>query len=213
MSTPTPPTDRQFGTCGAGLLIAAGRGRRLGGGKQLLTWGQGASETTLVASAFDSIAGVCRRMVVVLGANAVDVSAALTPRRFFSVRSDPDAEMIVSIRAGLMAVLQMGGPCDVLMQLADHPEVSADTLRHMLADAPRDPERAVIPNYQGRGGHPIWIPAGLIARLLKVELPGGLRAIWHAHPEWCRRLPVDDPGVVRDIDVPRDLGSRRLAEE
>jgi molybdenum cofactor cytidylyltransferase len=125
-----------------------------------------------------------------------------------SVLADPDAEMIDSIRAGLAAARDHGEPDNVLLQLADHPEVCRDTLHGMLAASSQYYGRAIIPTYRDQGGHPILIPRDLVMLVLRLQMPGGLRAIWHEHPEWCCRLPVDDPRVVRDVDCPNDLPPR-----
>ena len=70
----TGPDERPIG-----VLLAAGRGRRLGGTKQLLEWPPGAVGTTLVAAAFDAIAAACARMVVVLGHEHMHMAGMLTP--------------------------------------------------------------------------------------------------------------------------------------
>jgi molybdenum cofactor cytidylyltransferase len=118
------------------------------------------------------------------------------------VTSDPDAELIESIRMGLTAAVEADAQADVLLQLADHPEVAPQTIRAMIAAQVAHPHRAVIPQYQGRGGHPVLIPPGLAAELITVALIGGLRDYWLRHPDKCYRVPVDDPAVIHDIDTP-----------
>ena len=70
----------------------------------------------------------------------------------------------------------------------------------IVAAAEDHPNRAILPEVQGRGGHPVLIPAGLVQTLLKNECPGGLRQVWTDHPEYCIRLPVDDPAAVLGIN-------------
>ena len=50
-----------------GLLLAAGQGRRMGGGKQLLPWPPPDGSGTLIGSAFDHLQVACDEMIVVLG--------------------------------------------------------------------------------------------------------------------------------------------------
>src|SRR6185312_15899824 len=86
-----------------GVILAAGRGGRMGGKKQFVAWRSADGEKPLVAAAYDAIRSICDDMVVVLGHEADAVAAALGNRRFHRADSNPDAPMFESIRAGLRA--------------------------------------------------------------------------------------------------------------
>jgi molybdenum cofactor cytidylyltransferase len=187
-----------------GVLLAAGRGRRMGRVKQLLPWPPPDGSGTIVAAAFDAVAPACDEMVVVVGHEAEAVIAALRPRPFRVVDSNADAPMFESIRLGLRAARKLDPAACSLLHPADHPQVSPTTLQ-ALRDAHRqDPHRAIMPVHGDRGGHPVLIPPALVDGILEAEDTGGLRAYWSAHPELCVRIAVDDPGVVRDLDVAAD---------
>jgi CTP:molybdopterin cytidylyltransferase MocA len=188
-----------------GILLAAGRGRRMGGSKQLLLWPADKGDKPLVAAAFDAVAGVCDHMIVVLGHEADAVAAALGDRMFHPAESDADAEMFESIRIGLRAAQQIDPAADALLHPADHPEVAPATLSRLIDALNRESDRAVMPEHDGRGGHPVLIPSGLTENLLHCSGEGGLRQYWIDHPEQCARLVVDDASVVRDLDTPEDL--------
>src|SRR5436190_2071505 len=64
----------------------------------------------------------------------------------------------------------------------------------------------VMPICDGRGGHPIYVPRARFAELLALAPELGLRALVTARPDQVVRLPVDDPGVLRDFDTPEQLG-------
>jgi len=187
-----------------GVLLAAGRGRRLGGGKQFYPWPTAEGEKPLVAAAYDAIAPVCRSMIVVLGHRAEEVAAVLGEREFHAVQSDPDAPMFESVHVGLQAALDLDSASAVLLQPGDHPEVHPSTLQEILAAAESNPDRAVIPEYTGRGGHPALIPARVARQILRADCPAGLGQHWTDHAQLCLRLPVDDESVVRDVDTSRD---------
>jgi molybdenum cofactor cytidylyltransferase len=188
-----------------GVLLAAGRGSRMGGTKQLLPWPPDGS-TPLVAAAFDAIVGVCTRMIVVVGHEADAVRSALAPRSFVDVQSDPDADMIESVRAGLRAAADDTVP--VLLHPGDHPEVAPATLETILAAHRREPECVIMPEHEGRGGHPVLIPFVHIPAILTDDGPGGLREHWRRHPDLCRRVPVDDAGVIHAVNRPEDYAVR-----
>jgi molybdenum cofactor cytidylyltransferase len=188
-----------------GLLLAAGRGRRMGRTKQLVPWPTPTGEQPLVVAAFDAIQVVCNDMIVVLGHEAEAVAAALGRRPFHQVLSDPDAAMFESIRVGLDAADRIDPGATIVLQPGDHPEVTEATLRALIAAAAERPACAVMPEYAGRGGHPVLIPPSVARQVLQAEYSGGLRQFWIAHPALCFRLAVNDAGVVRDVNTPEQL--------
>jgi CTP:molybdopterin cytidylyltransferase MocA len=188
-----------------GVILAAGRGRRMGQTKQLLAWQTSDGEKPLIAAAFDAIRPICDRMIVVLGHERISVAAALGDRTFHVAQSDPDAPMFASIRAGLLAARDLDPAAHVVLQPGDHPEVSPATLAMLADESRRQPSCAVMPAHQGRGGHPVLIPPNVVSRVLSSECPAGLGEFWTAHPEICVRVVFDDPAVVRDVDRPSDL--------
>jgi molybdenum cofactor cytidylyltransferase len=200
MSAPAPKPRPTL----IGVLLAAGRGRRMGGAKQLLPWPPGARDARpLVAAAFDAVCPVCTRVIVVVGHEAEAVVSALGSRSFDIVHADPDAEMFESIRAGLKEVQARDPAAAALVHPADHPEVDASTLQALVDALQVQQRRALMPEYHGRGGHPVLIPAPLIPEIVASEGHGGLRQYWVDHPERCLRIPVDDPAVVRNLNTRR----------
>jgi molybdenum cofactor cytidylyltransferase len=188
-----------------GLILAAGRGRRMGRTKQLVPWQTRAGDVPLVAAAYDTIHSICDEIVVVLGYGADEVTAALGSRQFTRVFGDSDTPMFESIRIGLRAAWKIDPTATVVLQPGDHPEVAQSTL-NTLADWPRQrPGHAIIPEYRGRGGHPVFIPSAIAAMLIEADCPNGLGQFWTVHPELCTRVPVDDANVLRDIDTLEDL--------
>jgi len=194
------PTTRRIG-----VILAAGRGRRMGRTKQLAMWTAADGPKPLVAAAYDAIRSICDEMVVVVGHEAEAIAAALGKRRFHLVDADSDAPMFESIRAGLRTAQTIDPEAVVVLQPGDHPEVAPSTLDALVDESLQRPTIAVIPQYRGCGGHPVLIPPNIIALLLDAECPAGLGEFWTAQPELCHRVPVSDPSILRDIDTPGDL--------
>jgi molybdenum cofactor cytidylyltransferase len=177
----------------------------MGRTKQLVSWPRADGLIPLVAAAYDAISNICDEMIVVVGHEATAVMAALGDRPFHPVQSDPDAPMFDSICAGIKVAQSIDSDAVVVLQPGDHPEVALETL-NALSDMSGDrTSQAVIPEFFGRGGHPVLIPPAVAMRLLEHECPTGLGDFWMAHPELRVRFPVVDPGVCRDIDKPGDL--------
>lgn len=187
-----------------GVLLAAGRGRRLGGNKQLSPWPSVHGTGTLISSAFDHISVACDEIIVVLGHRQTEIEDALRPRVHATIHADADADMSQSILAGLEFALRVEDVDCILLQLGDHPEVGPATLEAIICSA-RSLDRAVAPQYQGEHGHPIAIPTRLAREIIESGLPGGLAEWFRAGEAQRQFLEVDDPSVVMDIDTPQDL--------
>ena len=188
-----------------GVILAAGRGTRMGGRKQLTPWPGTDGSKPLVAASFDAIRPICNEMIVVVGHLAEAVIAALGERPFHRVDSDPDAPMYESIRAGLRAVLDLDSGATAVVQPVDHPEVGLNTLQVLTGWSLKRPAEAIIPQHADCGGHPVLIPSHICRTLIEADCPRGLGQFWLDHPELCHRVPVDDATVARDIDTPADL--------
>ncbi|MEE2908692.1 MAG: nucleotidyltransferase family protein [Planctomycetota bacterium] len=187
-----------------GVLLAAGRGRRLGGNKQLSPWPSVHGAGTLISSAFDHISVACDEIIVVLGHRQAEIEEALRPRVHATIHTDADADMSRSIQVGIEFALRVEDVDCILLQLGDHPQVAPATLEAIIQSA-QSLDRAVAPQYQGQHGHPIAIPTRLAREIIETGLPGGL-AEWFREDESRRQfIEVDDPSVVMDIDTPQDL--------
>ena len=182
----------------AALLLAAGRSRRMGGGrlKQLLPYG----DRTAVRRCVESIrlAGVERIVAVI--ASREDLRAAFggLPVQLVS-NPDPESDMRASVQLGLGALGGEDGA--VLICLADHPLVHATTVRALVAAHAARPDAILAPAFRGRRGHPVLFPrealdgvaAGQTLREARDGWPGGV----------CQ-VDVDDEGVVTDVDTPEE---------
>lgn len=115
----------------AGVVLAAGMGRRFGGPKALADTGEG----PWVLRALDTVAGLSERLVVV-GA-AADRVAALLPEGV-AVAENPDYEggMGGSLVTALTALTAPGERVDAaVIMLVDLPDVRRDTVDRVVAEA------------------------------------------------------------------------------
>ena len=190
----------------AGLLLAAGRSRRMGQTKQLLPWPYPDGDSTLLATSFDSLAQACHVMVVVMGHDADLIQQALGTRKYISVISDPDAEMSRSFQLGLNVIIQQNNVDRILLCPGDHPFITPKTLLSLVENSRSDPLHVIVPRYQNKGGHPAAIPNGLFQKLSEAQLSGGLNRWFKKHSDQIKHLDVNDPMIIQDIDSPSDLG-------
>jgi molybdenum cofactor cytidylyltransferase len=88
--------------------------------------------------------------------------------------------------------------------LADMPFIQPASHRAVVA-ALRAGASLAAPQCQGRRGHPVGFDRRWRDPLSVLQGDQGGRDILSAHREQLVLCPVDDPGVLLDIDRPQDL--------
>ncbi len=182
------------------ILLAAGESSRMGQLKALLPW-RGRSLLEHQVSALRE--GGADRVVVVLGHRADDLRPLLEGKDGVSWTLNLDylQGKTTSIRAGLSALNYPA--LDVILLLnVDQPRDAADIAR--VLEAHRAHGNAVtVPEYRGKGGHPIALSATLLPELLEIdEDTQGIKAVVRRRPESVQRLPLDNPGILLDLNTP-----------
>jgi len=193
-------------TACAGLLLAAGEGRRLGAPKALVE----VDGELLVDRAARMLAdGGCSPVVVVLGAAAPQVTArARLADAIVVVNDDWSQGMGSSLRTGLTVLTELGA-ASAVVALVDQPKVGSDVVRRLLDHPGGKP--AVAAAYDGRQGNPVRLDASVWAEVAAAaEGDVGARAWMRSHPESVEVVACDDLGVDDDIDTVEDLA--RLSE-
>lgn len=193
----------------AGLLLAAGGGRRLGGRpKALLPY----AGRPLVEHAVRALrAGGCGPVHVVLGAAAAEVRE----------RADLSGCVVVdnplwaggmgsSLRAGLASLAAAGvRPAAAVVALVDQPGVGGAAVARVVAAAraAEDLESALAAAaYAGRRGHPVLIGASRWAGVAgSAGGDRGARTYLRAHAGQTLLVECADVADPADIDTPDDL--------
>jgi CTP:molybdopterin cytidylyltransferase MocA len=128
--------------------------------KQLLPWPPPPSPSaterlsrTVVEASFDILRPFCARIVIVLDHEADAIRRALGDRPYTAVDGDGSAPMFESIRLGIRAATDIDPAATALLHPADHPSVAPATVQHLLEEATRRPDRAIVPVHDDRGGH------------------------------------------------------------
>jgi len=194
------------------VILAAGRGRRLGRGPKAFVRLDG---TSLVARAV----ALCRaagipveRTVMVLPPGAdgsPELARAVTelgsPAPGITINPDPDGSgPLGSLVAGLRSMPD--GPGAILAHPVDHPWVSREDVIALLAAGTRPGAAATVPTWEGRGGHPILLHPPGIAAVRAVSNPGAttLRDVLDAAGGRHRVAAATD-GVLRNLNTAADL--------
>lgn len=181
------------------IVLAAGQATRFGRCKQLMPL----AGKPLLQHVLDSLrASNVDEVVVVLGAQAEEIRQAV---RFDGERIvlNPDFAqgMSTSIHAGLRALPQSAKAAMIV--LADQPFVQPSTFDALTQGYLQSRAPVVAPTYNGLRGNPVVIDRALFAEMMNIRGDTGFRSLFGEHA--VMKVPVDDHGVVTDIDTPADL--------
>jgi CTP:molybdopterin cytidylyltransferase MocA len=199
----------------AGLVLAAGAGRRYGMPKALVPY----HGRLLVQRATDTLAAAgCAETVVVLGAEADRVRAAAPDLPRTVDNPDWPTGMASSLRTGLAALASTPAAAAVVI-LVDMPGVTPAAVRRIAALAGTG--ALAMGGYGDRRGHPVLLGRdhwdGVAASATGDR---GARDYLRAHDDQVTIVPVGDVADDTDLDVPvahkpptgLDLGARMPEE-
>ncbi|AOT02610.1 nicotine blue oxidoreductase [Arthrobacter sp. U41] len=187
------------------VLLAAGAGTRLGLGPKALLPFRGRTLVEVLADVL--LAGGCREVVTVLGADAAGVRAATDLSRH-RVIDNPDwaTGMGSSFRLGVAAA----APEDhVLIALVDQPGLSPEAVSRLLAS--HRPGRVTSAAYREpdgklRRGHPLLLDSSLRAGAAEAATgDAGARVFLQAHPELIDLVDCGELSGGEDLDSPEQL--------
>ena len=182
-----------------GILLAAGAATRFRANKLLHPLPDG---TPIAVAAARNLRAALDRVVAVVRPGVPELERALADAGVeVSVCPDAASGMGHSLAHAIAATPAAAG---WVVALADMPFVSPDTIRR-VADALGAGAELAAPTYGGERGHPVAFGARYRQELASLTGDTGARALLKRDQSRLRGVAVDDPGVLRDIDVPSDL--------
>ena len=178
------------------IVLAAGRSTRMGQQKLLMPYGSGTMVSTVVGNIAAS--GI-EDVVVVTGSHADEVHAALarTIARF-TENPDIDRGMLSSVRCGIEAAPDAD---TYLIALGDMPGVDSGAIRDLITQHDRG---ITIPEYNGKGGHPVLIDAKYREAILTRYDDVGLRGLMNEYADDVQSVAIANESVLIDLDTPED---------
>lgn len=181
----------------AAIVLAAGQGSRMGGGKLLLPLG----DTTVIECSVQNLISVpISNLVVVIGVYGEAIKRQL--QKFsakFAINPDPSSDMAESIRCGLKVV----NPLEIkafLILPADIPLILPKTVRMLVASLLDSDKSIAVPLFRNRRGHPVVFRSSLYEQVMNFRSPQGIRPLVHGDLYQVLLVEVEDEGVIADLD-------------
>ena len=182
----------------AAVVLAAGESSRMGRPKPLLPLG---NETFLGYLLRQLRASRVARTVVVLGHRPDVILEAMPEIAPISVINERYA--LGQLSSLLVALDALGeAPDAILLCLADHPFVDARVIDRLIDIHEQTRRPIVVPTFEGRRGHPTLFARSVFGELRSAALDQGARSVVRAHAEDLLEVPIDEPGILADVDTP-----------
>ncbi len=180
------------------IILAAGESSRLGQTKQNLMF----EGKTLLQRAIDTALDAdCNPVIVVLGANAGEITLSTEKHVHFLQNRDWPEGMASSIRLAIHEMINQKAESTIIM-LCDQPFVTAELLNTML-QTQSDTGKAIIAcAYKGATGVPVLFDSSLFPDLLLLKGHEGARKILRDRADDIAEIPFENGGI--DIDTMED---------
>lgn len=137
---------------------------------------------------------------VVVGASREEILARIPlPPEIVLMNDDWRKGQLSSIRAAIASLRAIETEA-ILVALVDHPLITAAVIDALISAFDRSPRSIILPIFSGRRGHPVIFPAHLYDELVAASDEIGARAVVWAHAAEILEVPVDEEGVILDID-------------
>lgn len=182
-----------------GILLAAGSSRRFGADKRLHPLADG---TPMALASARRLSQTGIRTIVVIHPDDAALACLLVADGLETVVcNEAEKGMGHSLGCGVNACTDADG---WLVALADMPYIEP-TSYHAVLGALQNGARLARPEFEGIIGHPVGFSASYLPDLLALTGDQGGKAILDAHRDDLRLCPVEDSGVLKDIDQPSQL--------
>ncbi|MBK8099145.1 MAG: NTP transferase domain-containing protein [Planctomycetes bacterium] len=186
------------------IVLAAGRGQRMGADKALLDLNG--------RTAFDHVAAQCHSagvdlLLVVRRDDAAELPQPQASPPVQVVRWSGDGDMADSLRIAESRL--PAATTTVVVLPIDHALVTADTLVAVAAAAQRPGAAIALPLYRGKPGHPVALTRAVFA---EIRTSGRtLRDLVRTDQGRVTAVPTANPWVLADLDHQDDLRDARAA--
>lgn len=185
------------------LIMAAGRSRRFGSDKRLARLGDG---RTLLATTLAAARSAFAEVRVVVNAWEDPAHLGIPVRMALAIHPVTRVGLGGSIALAFRALSEHppnGDIASAVIWLGDMPWVRPETCQRLARRA--DADTIVRPLYRGTPGHPVYFGRDFWPDLAINGEDQGARPLLIRYADRLITVPVEDSGVVRDIDDPQAL--------
>lgn len=194
------------------VVPAAGLSRRMGRSKLTMPLGSGSVVSLVVGSLLHG--GIDRALVVVRPPADLDFEQLQRDARSAGaeilVCDPPPEDMRASVEHALKSLEREElPPAGILLCPADCPGITPGLVRRVIMEFRARPRSIIIPEHNGKRGHPVALPWELALSIHSLPPGTGVNALHARHPDRRFELSVGDPAIFDDLDTPEDYRAWR----
>lgn len=194
----------------AAIVPAGGRSRRMGRPKLILKI---EGQTVIGRTVQALLKGGASPVIVVAPPRSVPgthelIESATNSGALVTVLDIETHDMRATVEHGLEILIKTNPECcGFLMSPGDCPDLNSGVIANMIQVAAAGHDRIIVPTYNGKRGHPVLFPQSAYPRIQALNPDEGLNSIVNGSPDLIE-LPVDDSGVLFDLDTPEEYEAR-----
>lgn len=183
----------------SGIILAAGASKRMGMPKQGIEL---AGKPMLEYAVERFLESSLDQVILVVGPNMRWKHARRRGLRVV-VNPSPGRGISSSVKVAFRSVNPRSGAA--VIGLGDKPLLLTSTIESLIEAYRRSDSEIVVPVYRGRRGNPVLFRKRLFPELKSLEGDVGAKALIESENHPLEEVPVDDVGVLLDVDVPADI--------
>jgi len=186
-----------------GILLAAGKSTRFGSNKLLHPV---IENTPMILLSAKKLVSVLPNSIIVINRSLSFLTPQLEQMGLrVVINEQAEQGMGSSIACGVQASESTTeSHSGWLIMLADMPYIETETIK-LLADKLKQGANLVAPVLKQQRGHPVGFSSYFKNELLALNKDMGARQILKNHQSELELVPVNDDGVILDIDQLRDI--------
>ncbi len=183
------------------IILAAGKSTRMGKLKPLVRFSKQTFLETILQN-FNN-AGI-KDVLIVLGHSADQIAKKLElPPDNFTINKNYHFGQFSSVQAGMK---NLKSNCTgVFLALVDQPQIGSNVLGKIRKNFEENPDKIIIPTYNGKRGHPPVLPKWLFHEILIANPTQKTSEIIRSHPDKVYELKIGDESILWNINTKQDL--------
>jgi len=185
----------------SGVLLSAGESKRMGQPKALLKFGERSNIENLLD---EYLSSQLDKVIVVTGFNGESLKKFIEKKTKDKklkvvINEHYNLGMFSSIQKGI-AEISRGG---ILIGIVDNPFTNSIVIDELIENF--NGGEIVIPDYHGKGGHPVIIPFSLREEILNANPEKtSLKDVFSCHLDMIKRIKFEDQTITFDMDTDED---------
>jgi len=185
----------------SGVLLSAGESKRMGQPKALLKFGERSNIENLLD---EYLSSQLDKIIVVTGFNGESLKKFIEKKTKdkklkIVINEHYNLGMFSSIQKGI-AEISRGG---ILIGIVDNPFTNSTVIGELIENFSGG--EIVIPDYHGKGGHPVIIPFSLREEILNANPEKtSLKDVFSCHLDMIKRIKFEDQTITFDMDTVED---------